>query len=83
MGVMETASAIMGGVFDWNSAYGTIEWLRQMVNGLEDEVEVHGDGLFVKPHICSRKEALRSELDRAFELIEEARQTCLQVLEAI
>ena len=86
MGVLDAGAAAMGGMMDWPQAFGTIDHLRNLVKKAQmpDAVVHEGAELFgVKPHLADPKQLLFAELDRAYEMVDDATQICYQVLEAL
>lgn len=83
MGSLDAGAASARGIFDWSSAYGTIDWVAEMVENLP-EFEVCGDGLFTEKHLhlTSRAE-LEAEIKLAQEELDSANQRCMRVLAAL
>jgi hypothetical protein len=82
MGVFDAAGAAITGALDWCQVNGFLDDLKARVGELPD-MEIHGDGLLVKRHPHFPRSELEAELARASECIEEARQICIAVLEAL
>lgn len=83
MGVFDAAAACMTRAMDWPATYGMVDHLRDRVNELPD-FEVCGDGLLVERHLHPTKKAQLMEMvDKADALLEELRQTCIEVLRGL
>ena len=82
MGVFDAAGAAITGALDWCGVYGFLDDLERRVSTVPD-MEIHGNGVFVKKHPHFPRSELEAKLAEARQKVDEANQLCVQVLEAL
>lgn len=82
MGVFDAAVASMRWL-DWSQTYGSIDLIREMIEGQDPCLVIHGDGVIVPQHMHDKAGDLLAQMDQAKDLVDQANQICIEVLKAL